>query len=154
VDRDSAKKLLRDALNDRAVAIADWEEARSRLDGTDSIIRGLLTIFPDLDRDLIDDETVDSFLAGTRASLTVEKPKGTEAVRTVLMGTKGKWFSVDMMVRDLDQRGWLPDSKMPSNAVRTALERLIATEPEHFHKDTGTKTGKVVYAYKPLEGAA
>jgi hypothetical protein len=149
MDRDEARRLLLDARREQAEAERIVQEQRARMNGMRSIVSGVLQMFPDLEDEAVgDNETAEI------TPLPEDRPRGAEAVRAVLMDTPGKWFSVPMVVHALDHRGWLPESDAPSNAVRTALERLIATEAELFRKDRGEKTGKVVYAYKPPSAPA
>jgi hypothetical protein len=152
MDRDEACRILISAETARQQAELDYSHARAREDGMRTVIAGILKIYPDLATE------IEVPMASSNG--TAGRPRGAEAAQQILMSTPNKWFSVDMVVSDLGYRGWLPDSPQPANAVRTALERLITTDPEHFFKDKGEKTGKVVYAFKPSgrragrEGAA
>ncbi len=144
MDKDDGRRILRSSRQEQLEIADQIQLLVTRMEGLRSIIEGITKIFPDLDA-----EDMASEYQRLMAEADEEKPKGANAARTLLVDTPGKWFSVDMVVHDLDMRGWLPESENPPNAVRAALERLIAAEPANFHKDRGEKTGKVVYAYKP-----
>jgi hypothetical protein len=77
-------------------------------------------------------------------------PRGREAVRRVLMEEPRRWYKVDEMVAELDRRGWTPEATNPAPAVRTALQRLAATDPAV--KKATNKLGRVGWGYWP-EGA-
>lgn len=58
---------------------------------------------------------------------------------------KGRYWTVTAMVEELTRRDWLPESKGdPSNAVRTALDRLAEKEPR-VHKGRGGRGAVVWY---------
>lgn len=83
--------------------------------GIRKMIAAVVEIYPDLEdllpEDLDNDEE--------------PRPRGAEAVRRVLFEREGEWFPVAGVVNMLDRFGWMPESSNPSNAVRTALERLV-----------------------------
>ncbi len=76
------------------------------------------------------------------------RPRGGEAIRQVLHENANFQFWVSEMVDALKSRGWLPDSDNPANAVRTALERLVADQDSDVYK-TRQNDGKVTYSYQP-----
>ena len=53
------------------------------------------------------------------------RPRGAEAVFEVL---PREWRTVPGVLALLENRGWAPVSVNPANAVRTALERLVAAK--------------------------
>jgi hypothetical protein len=77
-------------------------------------IEALIELHPELE-DLLPEE-LDS--EGPR-------PRGAEAVFEVL---ESDWETVPSVVNLLERRGWAPVSSNPANAVRTALERLVAAK--------------------------
>jgi hypothetical protein len=146
VDRDEAKRILDSTASEFDRVFTQWNELGRQMEGLRQIKAGLLKVYPDLVSEPPNPLTDEDVWTG-------DKPKGASAVGVVLAETPGKWFSVSMMVRELDRRGWLPESDNPANATRAALERLIAANPD-VRKDTGTKTGQVVYAYKGRPGSS
>lgn len=79
-----------------------------------------------------------------------DRPRGQEAVVRVMQESVGKWWPVGLVTEELSKRGWLPESDNPANAVRAALDRLVAIEDSGFRKDRG-KSGAVTYSYRPFE---
>jgi hypothetical protein len=81
------------------------------------------------------------------------RPRGAEAVRLILQESPNEWFRVSELVGLLRDRGWLPESENPANAVRTALERLVSSIDEsdvvRGKYTTGPRSGAVVYKYDP-----
>ena len=146
VDRDAAHQLLLETFIEREEAKDALTSARVTIESARLIIQGILRRFPDLEseipgqllRDSDDWETGD------------ERPRGAEAVLSVLEVNENKWFSVARMVDELAERGWLPEgSSNPSNATRAALERLVKTKDSHVEK-AEAKTGGVIYRYSEL----
>lgn len=109
--------------------------AQAKSESATLIIQGILRRFPSLR-----DE------AGTAAGeweITVSAgPSGSDAVLQILQVDEGQPYTVREMVDALDQRGWLPQSDNPPNAVRTAFERLraqnIGVEKGHNHDNVVT----------------
>lgn len=56
-------------------------------------------------------------------------------------------YRVSEAVAELRKREWLPESDNPANAVRAALERLVANVEEDVFK--GNEYGYVTYTYDP-----
>lgn len=140
-----ALRIYRDAGDELVQARETMRAASNEMEALRQIRLGLLGLFPDLtDND-------DPVGTAEDDSWTSSGPKGASAVGVVLAETPGKWFSVPMVVKELERRGWLTDSENPSNATRAALERLLASD-EHVRKDRGEKTGKVVYSYRASDG--
>ena len=108
---------------------------RERLEGLVQIAMGLLKAFPELRR--IDDRGEES--------VELERPRGSEAVRILLEEQPTGAFEVSAIVAALRERGWLPESANPGNAVRAALERLVINEPEDFGKVRVTDGGPIAY---------
>lgn len=107
------------------------------------IIAGYVEMFPQLQS--VVDGDVNLFIASGDPN---ETPKGAEAVRLILQDSPNAWFLVSELVDALRDRGWLPDSDNPANAVRAALERLIGTPDSDVKKGRST-ADKVVYSYRP-----
>lgn len=76
-------------------------------------------------------------------------PRGIEAVRIILQERTNQWLLVSELVDALRDRGWLPDSDNPANAVRTALWRLVNTPESDVRKGRKLPSKKVVYSYRP-----
>lgn len=81
------------------------------------------------------------------------KPKGSEAVGIVAMEAIAKGherdedgaLTVAEIVRELDRRGWSPDSDNPKSAVRAAIRRLRDGDPRW-----GLYDGRLYYHDRPL----
>ena len=108
--------------------------------GLTKIINGYVEMFPELAR-LVDRDALSAPLDHD------ETPRGAEAVRIILQDQPNVPWLVSELVNALDSRGWLPESTNPANAVRTALERLVAAPESDVVK--GTRSGKVIYSYEP-----
>ena len=135
--REDVLRLVGELREFRYVASAATRNAAA----VSKIISGYVEMFPELGAlveadDLADQEGTDE-----------NSPKGAEAVRLILHEEPNHWFYVSDLVENLRNRGWLPDSDNPANAVRTALERLINTPDSDVKK--GRKASKVVYSYRP-----
>lgn len=128
--------------------LAQWEAAkaeRTALDRRCEGIRGMIAAFA------VMYPAVES-LVGSHSSWLLQsenRPRGAESIRLVLMENPGVGLTVGELLRSLQQRGWLPESDSPANAVRTACERLVANgEPFGKRRD---RDGAVVYLYRPPE---
>jgi hypothetical protein len=118
------------------------EKASRQAAALNKIIAGYLEMFPALGS-LVDDDAL-LHLEYTDD----DAPKGAEAVRIILQESPDQWFYVSRLVQELRERGWLPDSDNPANAVRTALERLINTSDSDVKKGRDSNN-RVVYSYRP-----
>lgn len=58
---------------------------------------------------------------------------------------QGKYWTVVAMTQKLEERGWLPQSEAPANAVRAALRRL-SDQDDRVSRGTGS-TGTLVYYF-------
>lgn len=128
--------------------VAEWSQQRSLADtatrqavALDKIIRGYIEMFPQFES-VFEDE--DFLPLGAES---VPTPRGAEAVRLILQSRPGYNWWVTELVEALRSRDWLPDSDNPANAVRTALERLLASPESDVTKHK--YEGKVVYTYDP-----
>ena len=126
-------------------AIRVRDQAARQVTGLAKIILGYVEIYPLL-TEIVPFETPedDPF----EFDLEPEVPKGAEALLKIMHERPDYWFWVSELVDALRERGWLPDSDNPANAVRTACERLIVSEDSAVHKGRGT-SGRVVYSYRP-----
>jgi hypothetical protein len=105
------------------------------MEGLETIMRGLLRLYPDLNDD----------------KRSRSKPLGSVAVKRVLKDRPRHWFSVPEMVAELESRGWLPASSSPENATRTALERAVTHYSDRYEKSQRIAAGgksQVVYRVK------
>jgi hypothetical protein len=132
LDDEAAAQLLSDLLKQLAGEREEAQRAERRAEGIRKVIDGLVEMFPALWEMLPED------LDGDEET----RPRGSEAVRRVLLENRGDWFTVGGVVGLLGQQGWGPTSKSPANAVRTALERLV--ERDDIEKTRSTK-GAVIY---------
>lgn len=117
------------------------ESATRKVAGLRTIIRGYVEIFPELE------PLVETATAGIPLGSDTATPRGAEAVRLILQAQPNVWFVVSELVQGLGQRGWMPDSDNPANAVRTALERLLSSPNSDIVKERRHQS--VVYAYMP-----
>jgi hypothetical protein len=129
-------ELTRELVIERELAAS----AARKSAGLQTIIRGYVEMFPELaelaEVDLVlEPDTSDGV------------PRGSSAVRLVLHDSPGAWVLVSEVLNEVRRRGWVPDSDNPANAIRTALERLTATENSDVHK--GKQDNNVVYGYFP-----
>lgn len=116
-------------------AKVEVERAQRRATGLRKVLDGLMEMFPAIEDMLPED------LDGEEDF----RPRGAVAVNRVLEAAPTLWFSVDAVLRELQNRRWEPESSHPSNAVRSALERLV--EGEIIEKSR-SKEGVVVYKVK------
>lgn len=119
---------------------------RAQIDALSRIAGGYLELFGELD-DLLAPN--DELRFGVPPSLSDDTPRGADAVRRILHESMGNYFLVSEIVTELAGRNWLPASDNPANAIRSALERLVATGDSDVRK--ATKYGKVAYGYDPDE---
>jgi hypothetical protein len=116
---EEARTLMDQCQRDRVDAQIQMTSARAKSESAILIIQGLLRRFPEL-RDEAPTSDLEWDIKVT------EGPSGAEAVLQILQVDEGQFYTVRQMVTALDERGWLPQSENPPNAVRTALERLRA----------------------------
>jgi hypothetical protein len=135
--------------------VAEWvvaQETASRAGKSaaalSQIITGYVDMYPKL-RETAEVLYFDSDGGQHEAIRSPDAPRGAEAVRVVLQETPNSWWYITELVTRLRSRGWLPESDNPANAVRTACERLLATEGSDVHKGRGMSTGRVIYSYRP-----
>ena len=119
----------------RTVALA----ALRQVHGLQTVIRGYIEMFPDLA------EMADGLLTGIPLGEGV--PRGADAVRRVLHENPKAHMYVSAIVEELRDRGWLPDSENPANAIRAALERLASNPESDVYK--GRLSTNVTYMYDP-----
>lgn len=139
---EEARDLMIQCQRDRVQAQVQMTSARVQSESATLIIQGLLRRFPEL-RDLA--PTADSDWE-IRVN---EGPSGADAVLQILQVDEGQLYTVRGMVAALDQRGWLPQSENPPNAVRTALERL-RTQNKGVYKEYNDE-GVMAYCYREPE---
>lgn len=107
--------------------------AQRRAAGIRKMIEAVVEMFPHCE-----DELPEEF-----DGVEQPRPRGAEAVRRCLLDDVGGYYSVADLVQTLDERGWLPRSTNPANAVRTAAERLV--EQGHIKKQRRASDDTVVY---------
>ena|SRR5579862_8231293 len=114
-----ARELLEECKRDRVLAQVQAQAARAKSESATLIIQGLLRRFPELREE--------APVADRDWEIKVtDGPTGADAVLQILQVDEGQGYTVREMVAALEERGWLPQSENPPNAVRTALERLRA----------------------------
>jgi hypothetical protein len=144
MELDEARDLLRKCQDDREGARESMRAAAATIESSQLIIQGVLKRFPEL-----------AVEEGESGELwepeSTDRPRGSEAVLSILLVAEDQWFSVLEVVEALAERSLLPASDNPANAVRTALERLKGTPSSHVHKGR-RNSGTVVYRYSEQEG--
>ncbi len=147
MDEPIVRQIVGDLRSELADAKADRLEADRRVRALTKLIEGYVDLFPSVAKPT----DAPAIVGGGDIEIDEDKdrPRGQEAVRQVMEGSPGKWWTVGAMVWELDHRGWLPDSGTPANAVRTAMDRVVVSEAA-VKKDRG-KSGAVVYSYRPFE---
>jgi hypothetical protein len=143
--RDQALRLALSAVEQEELA----ETARRHAAAMRKIVAGYLEMFPELRAEV---EEATGRAVSTEDDEESEQPRGAEAVRLILQDSPNAHFSVSELVSILRDRGWLPKSENPANAIRTALERLCADAESDVYKHryrlaSGNIT--VQYAYEP-----
>jgi hypothetical protein len=140
---EEARDLLRKCQRDRKEAREMVTAGQATVESAQLIIQGILKRFPDLAVE--EREWEELWEAQT------ERPRGAQAVLSVLQVDENQWYTVVKMVDVLAERGWLPpESENPANAVRTALERLVAAKDGNVEKSR-TTSGTVIYRYHEPE---
>jgi len=125
-------------------------ELEQRLSGVRKLITGYTEVYPELAAE-VRIGTGTSGLGDTAEDAPGEQiPKGQEAVKQVLYGSEGEWFTVTRMANELRRRGWLGDASGAGGAVRAALRRAQEADPRIF-RDRGAKTGALTYSFRPFE---
>jgi hypothetical protein len=138
LDAKSATELVRQLLEQLRDARTAVEESKRRAIGIRKVIDGLVEMFP-----AAEDVLPDDFDDGKPP-----RPRGAEAVLRVIAEKPGSWYTVTAVVRMLHERGWMPESANPGNAVRSALERLVETNMALKGRST---EGVVIYTSTPPE---
>ncbi|MCA1702848.1 MAG: hypothetical protein LC808_06080 [Actinobacteria bacterium] len=151
MERHEAERILASLRVELDTTEATVRSATQRAGALRKLIEGYVELFPDLATDsTVSPASVEAESSVGQPTLVQRdpRPRGQEAIRQVMQKAVGKWWTVSSLVRELEQRGWLPDSEIPASAVRTAVERLVSTDP-NVHKDKG-RTGAVTYSFRPF----
>ncbi len=136
---DEARELLRECQRDRDEGRMAVAAGQATIESAQLIIQGILKRFPDLGAD-------EQEWGGDLWEPKGDRPRGSEAVLSLLQVAENQWFTVVEMTEALEERNWLPESQNPPNAVRAALERLVAASDSHVEKGK-YNSGTVVYRY-------
>lgn len=120
-----ARQQIGELLPKLALARRIVEDAERHISGIRQILQGFVIVHPDL----ADEIPAELLLTGP----AVSNPVGGEAIRLVMRTSLGGAFTVSAMVDELRNRGLLPKSDNPANAVRTALQRLVDRGEVHKH---------------------
>lgn len=120
--------------------------ATRKCSGLATIIRGYIEMYPEELGEFR--EFVEFDWEYGAAPRPAAAPKGADAAGRILQETPGYKYYVSEVVEALRARDWLPESDNPANAVRAALERLVASTDSDVSKYR-TQDGKVVYFYDP-----
>ena len=141
MNRDQARELAKQLTEEIELANRKANQYIERAQGANDVLSGLLRMFPDLDEDIKD---------RNRTEPGVDRPRGQEAVRRIMVDAPGKWWTVKDLVRELSTRGWQPDARNPMTAVRAAAERVV-TGDTAFKKSRGDRSVAATYSFHPLE---
>jgi hypothetical protein len=142
MDELEARRILGNLRLELAEADAEARKAEERVTKVRALIEQWLEVFPGLAAETLNGQTVPL----SQIPVDEHRPRGQNAVRIVMQESPGQWFTIRLMTRELEQRGWRPDSDQPENAVRTALTRLADTDP-HVRKGMGARTRQVTFAW-------
>src|SRR4051812_6304741 len=93
----------------------DLEAARRRMSGLSKLIEGYVELFPSLAprEAVLRQEPLPEPGRQRVTPADQPAPKGQEAVLAVMMEHPGKWYTVPAMTRELESRGWTPESPNP-----------------------------------------
>jgi len=140
---EEARDLLRKCQRERKEAREMVAVGQATFESSQLIIQGILKRFPDL---AVEEKAWEDLW-----ETQTERPRGAQAVLSVLQVDENQWYTVVKMVDVLAERGWLPpESENPANAVRAALERLVAAKDSDVEKGK-TTSGTVMYRYHEPE---
>ncbi len=156
MERDEAaaevQRLTQEIAEQQEVA----DTALRRVSAFQTIIRGYLELYPDIEvPPTVSGQAPDASM-GRRAKegnsfynalVSMAAPKGTDAVRQIMQERPDHDWYVSELVNELRERGWLPASDNPASAVRAAVERLLKVDDSDIYKHV--LEGKVVYRYAP-----
>lgn len=135
LNEEAAQRLVTRLLAQFEATRQETERLRRRAIGIHKMIEGVVEMFPAAE-DLLPEDFDDD---------AEPRPRGAQAVERVLGEHPGSRFAVSNVVELLRERGWMPNSTNPSNAVRTALERLV--EAGIIEKTRLAEGGPVMYGY-------
>ncbi len=137
MDESEARRILRTLRSELGEALLAVQAAERRASALNKLVEGYVELFPALTEEDGTEKVV---------SPEADRPRGQHAVRQVLTENPGRWYTVRLMTRELGERGWLPDSDQPENAVRTALTRIAETDPL-VRRGVGEKTRQITFAW-------
>ena len=150
MEKSQARELLRNAQIDRQDARESQKVAQATIEVVAVDDSGVLKRFPELAEE--EKEWEDQW--ELKVAESTQRPlRGAEAVLSVLQVEEDRWFSVVDMVESLEEQGLLPESTNPPNAVRAALERLVAVDDGHVVKGRPFRNQNVMYRYHEAEKA-
>jgi hypothetical protein len=148
MDRAAAEVEVRRLASEWVAQVRAALEAGRQANGLQKILSGYCEMFPDLAAvaEEVSGAPIPSFTDDDAPAPGV--PRGAEAVRIVLQEMPKVHWYVSEMVENLRDRGWLPDSDNPANAVRAALDRLASSDESDVYKVHYTDR-TVRYVYDP-----
>ena len=136
-----AEQAIRGLVQELRQARDTLEQAQRSVVGLRKLIDGYVELFPLLESVVVEEGGLED---------DDGHPRGMDAAFQVLGGQTGTYMSVHGIVQQMERLGWMPNSSNPANAVRTALERLHASE---LIEKAKTTAGTVVYR-KPVPPSA
>ncbi|HXN61381.1 MAG TPA: hypothetical protein VN886_13105 [Acidimicrobiales bacterium] len=145
-----AEQAVRELGTELVLTALEIAHGQRKLVGLRQIIKGYIALYPDL-ASMLDNVTLEVLNAADEPPAEGEqegRPRGAEAVHLILQEHPNEELRVSECVGELRKRGWLPDSDNPANAVRAALERLVADSDESDVVKYVTRN-YVAYSYEP-----
>jgi alkylhydroperoxidase family enzyme len=140
-----------EAVRDAQIQEQIAEQAMRIARGMWKIAAGYTEMFPEL-ADEIESQTGITVIGRDEGDGAETRPRGADAVARIMQDRPGEQFAVSELVKRLRDRGWLPESENPANAVRTALERLCSDGASDVRKHRYRTVGgsySVSYSYDP-----
>lgn len=145
-DRTEANKLYAKLTTQKDRALAERDHLVNRIAGIDSMLAGLLTLYPDMEGTVASTDGGDAKPEKVRRLvLPTNRPTGLSSVDAVVtvvneLSTDAP-LSVQEIHDELQRRNWLPSSGQPLNAVRTALARAAHNDRVVQVRLTGRSKG-------------
>jgi len=122
---------------------AAWIHERQMAAAHEQILNGLRRAYPMLTAELTPRSAED--VAGSSEILEPPRPKGLEALRSLLGDEPGVFYTTSDIIKMQIQRGWIDGATNERAGVRAAIQYAVVKD--HLEKKV-TDNGKPVYAWK------
>jgi hypothetical protein len=145
MDRDKARQTLTQLRKDQLAATDTVRDLIRQMEARSKVIEGYEELYPELA------ENEDDSYEGTDDEQEEWPlvPRGQEAVRRLLSERPAQWWTIDEVVSEMYERGWLPGGKNPTAAVRAALGRLTDDPLSGVDKGRAKDGRRVYWRYQP-----